>query len=75
MKMQTIDSVVAPAETVLQARPTPAVPEVGLAVRVRRMVAFRNSSALYLLVFMVVVFSIWVPDTFLTASTWRSLLS
>ncbi len=24
---------------------------------------------------MVVVFGLWIPDTFLTASTWRSLLS
>jgi ribose transport system permease protein len=30
---------------------------------------------LYLLAFMFVVFALWVPDTFLTAGTWRSLLS
>jgi ABC-type sugar transport system ATPase subunit/ribose/xylose/arabinose/galactoside ABC-type transport system permease subunit len=44
-------------------------------VRLRRAVAFRNMSALYLLAFMFVVFALWVPDTFLTAGTWRSLLS
>jgi ribose transport system permease protein len=44
-------------------------------VRLRRAVAFRNVSALYLLAFMFVVFALWVPDTFLTAGTWRSLLS
>ncbi|HEY0937539.1 MAG TPA: sugar ABC transporter ATP-binding protein, partial [Trebonia sp.] len=44
-------------------------------VRLRRAVAFRNMSALYLLALMFVVFAIWVPDTFLTAGTWRSLLS
>jgi ribose transport system ATP-binding protein len=44
-------------------------------VRLGRAVAFRNMSALYLLAFMVVVFSLWVPGTFLTAGTWRSLLS
>ena len=49
--------------------------EVPLAVRLRRAVAFRNVSALYLLAFMVVVFAVWVPDTFLTVGTWRSLLS
>ena len=43
--------------------------------RLRRAAAFRNASALYLLVFMFVVFSLWVPGTFLTAGTWRSLLS
>jgi ABC-type sugar transport system ATPase subunit/ribose/xylose/arabinose/galactoside ABC-type transport system permease subunit len=45
------------------------------APRLRHALAFRNMSALYLLAFMVVGFSLWVPDTFLTASTWRSLLS
>jgi ABC-type sugar transport system ATPase subunit/ribose/xylose/arabinose/galactoside ABC-type transport system permease subunit len=44
-------------------------------VRLRRVAAFRNVSALYLLAFMFVVFALWVPDTFLTAGTWRSLLS
>jgi ribose/xylose/arabinose/galactoside ABC-type transport system permease subunit len=43
--------------------------------RLRGAVAFRNMSALYLLAFMFVVFALWVPDTFLTAGTWRSLLS
>ncbi|MBP0456450.1 ABC transporter permease [Streptomyces montanisoli] len=44
-------------------------------VGLRRTVAFRNVSALYLLVVMVVVFGLWVPGTFLTSGTWRSLLS
>ncbi|WP_146060551.1 ABC transporter permease, partial [Amycolatopsis sp. CA-128772] len=43
--------------------------------RWRGAVAFRNVAALYLLAVMVVVFSLWVPDSFLTAGTWRSLLS
>ncbi len=43
--------------------------------RLRGAVAFRNVAALYLLAVMVVVFSLWVPDSFLTAGTWRSLLS
>jgi ribose transport system permease protein len=55
--------------------PLGAVPEVVWSTRLRRGRAFRNTSALYLLALMVVVFSLWVPDTFLTESTWRSLLS
>lgn len=43
--------------------------------RVRRALAFRNTAALYLLAVMVIVFSLWIPHTFLTAGTWRSLLS
>ena len=46
-----------------------------LVARLRRAVAFRNTAALYLLAFMFVVFALWVPDTFLTTGTWRSLLS
>ncbi|MEU3508253.1 hypothetical protein ABZ733_10015, partial [Streptomyces longwoodensis] len=48
---------------------------VGVRARVREAVAFRNVAALYLLAVMIVVFSLWVPDTFLTVGTWRSLLS
>ncbi len=52
--------------------PVPAQP---LFTRVRRAVAFRNTAALYLLAFMVVVFALWVPDTFLTSGTFRSVLA
>jgi len=52
--------------------PVPAQP---LLTRVRRAVAFRNTAALYLFVFMVVVFALWVPDTFLTSGTFRSVLA
>src|SRR5262249_40262006 len=44
-------------------------------VRVRRALSFRNISAIYIFIAMFIVFSIWVPDTFLTMPTWRSLLS
>jgi ABC-type sugar transport system ATPase subunit/ribose/xylose/arabinose/galactoside ABC-type transport system permease subunit len=44
-------------------------------VRLRRGLAFRNASALWLLALMFVVFALWIPGTFLTAGTWRSLLS
>ncbi|MFC8453145.1 ABC transporter permease [Kitasatospora sp. NPDC057223] len=53
----------------------PDLPEASWPARLRRAVAFRNVSALYLLAFMVLVFAVWVPDTFLTSGTWRSLLS
>jgi len=43
---------------------------------VRRAVAalsFRNISALYIFVVMFIVFSIWVPDTFLKWDTWKAM--
>jgi ribose transport system permease protein len=43
--------------------------------RVGQALAFRNASALWLLALMFVVFALWIPGTFLTAGTWRSLLS
>jgi ribose transport system permease protein len=46
----------------------------GRGAAVLRALSFRNISAIYLLAVMVVVFSLWVPETFLTAATWRSLL-
>ncbi|MBJ7595066.1 MAG: ABC transporter permease, partial [Candidatus Dormibacteraeota bacterium] len=46
-----------------------------LPARLRRAVAFRNAAAMYMFVFMFVVFALWVPQTFLTWGTWRSLLS
>ncbi len=38
------------------------------------MLSFRRLSAVYIFVALFLVFSLWVPDTFLTASTWRSML-
>lgn len=46
-----------------------------LSTRLRRTLSIRNMSAIYLLVVMFVVFAIWVPSTFLTWDTWRSLIS
>ncbi len=63
-----------PGPATEQVPPTRA-PEVRWPARVRQVVAFRNASAVYLLAFMVVVFAVWVPDTFLTVGTWRSLVS
>lgn len=42
--------------------------------RILAFARFSNISALYIFVFMFVVFSIWVPATFLTAGVWRSVL-
>jgi ribose transport system permease protein len=41
---------------------------------VARALSFRNISALYIFAVMFVVFSIWVPDTFLRWDTWRAML-
>lgn len=37
------------------------------------MLSFRNISALYIFAVMFVVFSLWVPDTFLDWDTWKAL--
>jgi len=57
------------------ATPVPALPAQPFTTRLRRAVAFRNTAALYLFAFMVVVFALWVPDTFLTSGTFRSVLA
>jgi len=72
--MQTVNMDVSPDEATEEASLN-AVHEVPWSARLGRALAFRNASALYLLAFMVVVFALWVPDTFLTVGTWRSLLS
>ncbi len=36
--------------------------------------SFRNISAIYIFAVIFIVFSIWVPDTFLAESTWRALI-
>ncbi|WP_405010034.1 ABC transporter permease [Kitasatospora sp. NBC_01539] len=72
--MQTSEITTDPARAAAGTVPD-AVHEVHWSVGLRRAVAFRNVSALYLLAFMVAVFALWVPDTFLTSGTWRSLLS
>jgi ribose transport system permease protein len=43
--------------------------------RLRQAMAFRNAAVLYLFAVMFAVFALWIPDTFLTWGTWRSLLS
>lgn len=46
----------------------------GLGRKVLGWLSFRNASALWVFVGMFILFSIWIPDTFLTEATWRSLL-
>jgi ribose transport system permease protein len=46
-----------------------------LARRVATTLSIKNASAIYVFVAMFILFSIWVPDTFLTSTTWRSLLN
>lgn len=42
--------------------------------RVARALSFRNISAIYVLAVIFLIFSVWVPDTFLTWGNWRSLI-
>jgi ribose transport system permease protein len=51
----------------------PALP--GAWRRVMRTFSFRNASAVYVFVAIFIVFSIWVPSTFLTSQNWTVLLS
>jgi ribose transport system permease protein len=39
-----------------------------------RALSFRNISAIYIFVVMFVIFSIWVPDTFLDWNTWKAMI-
>jgi ribose transport system permease protein len=41
---------------------------------IARALSFRNISAIYIFVVMFVIFSIWVPDTFLDWDTWKALI-
>jgi ribose transport system permease protein len=54
------------------APPAPTRPTLG---GLRRALSFRNASAVYVFVVIFIVFSLWIPDTFLASSTWKTLLS
>jgi len=43
--------------------------------RLSRALSFRNISAVYVFIVLFVLFSFWVPDTFLSGDTWRALIS
>src|ERR1700759_2456860 len=58
-----------------QGPPAPAAPsEPPLVVRVLHALSFRNISAIYIFIALFLIFSLWVPDTFLQGTTWRALL-
>lgn len=42
--------------------------------RLLRALSFRNMSAIYVLIAFIIIFSLWVPSTFLTSSTLQSVL-
>jgi len=42
--------------------------------QVLRLLSFRNISALYIFVFLFVLFAFWVPDTFLVFTTWKAMI-
>jgi ribose transport system permease protein len=42
--------------------------------RFKRWASFRNISAIYIFVALFILFSVWVPETFLTTQTWRLML-
>jgi ribose transport system permease protein len=42
--------------------------------KIVRALSFRNISALYIFAVMFIVFSLWVPDTFLQWNTWKALI-
>jgi ribose transport system permease protein len=52
----------------------PAPPRWPALGRLRRSLSIRNASALYLLAFLVILFSIWEPSTFLSVRTWQVML-
>ncbi|MGY1815521.1 ABC transporter permease [Blastococcus sp. SYSU D00820] len=45
-----------------------------VAARLAHALSFRNISAVYILIALIAIFSLWVPETFLTPGTWRTLL-
>jgi ribose transport system permease protein len=44
------------------------------ATRIRRALSIRSIGAIYIFLALFAIFSLWVPDTFLTSTTWRTLL-
>lgn len=49
-------------------------PQPSPARRIARALSFRNISALYIFAAMFIIFSLWVPDTFLQWNTWKALI-
>ncbi len=42
--------------------------------RLLRILSFRNISAIYIFIALFIIFSLWVPDTFLKDSTWKAMI-
>lgn len=42
--------------------------------RLRRLLSFRNISAIYIFIALFALFSFWVPDTFLVDTTWKAMI-
>jgi ribose transport system permease protein len=57
-----------------QAPPRASSSQPSAAARVARALSFRNISAIYVFAVIFVIFSIWVPDTFLAWGTWKALI-
>ena len=68
--MAEIDSNVQPAVEALEE----ALPGESMGHKLRRTLGFRNISAIWILIGIVVVFSAIIPQKFLQAGVWRSLL-
>lgn len=58
---------------VAAARPVPPAPR-SRPSPLRRWLAFGNISALYVFLLLFVIFSLWIPETFLAWTTWKTLL-
>jgi ribose transport system permease protein len=64
----------APPDSAPIAPPRSGPPQLSTARRIGRMLSFRNISAIYIFLVMFIIFSIWVPDTFLQWNTWKALI-
>lgn len=67
MTMTSGDNAVLADQVAVETRPRRVNP-------VFKAISFRNISAIYIFSALVAMFAIWVPDTFLASTTWRSLL-
>jgi len=56
------------------AEPAGAVPQRSVRSRFADALSFRRISAIYVFIVLFILFSLWVPDTFLTLATWRTML-
>ncbi len=62
------------AKTAIPASEPAATPELPRQRTILNALSFRRASALYVFVAIFILFALWVPDTFLTSTTWKTLL-